>query len=430
MINRPTRREIFAATAKAAATGCIGATATTLARAELQTTHATRALPHIDSVLHTAMSAGEIPGVVALAANDSGIVYEGVFGRRRLGSGQPMTRDTVFRVASMVKPITTVAALQLVEQGKLSLDAPVPDIEPALGAPQVLVGFSATGLPELRPAKRPISLRQLLTHTAGFAYRLWDAKAARYFKAIDHLPSAERSSAPRTPLMFDPGNRWQYGTNIDWVGRIVELISGMPLEVYFHRNIFDPLGMRDTAFVISAQQRLREASVHRRERDGSLLPQPVEKQTPQQSFSGGGGIYSTAPDYLTFVRMLMHGGSLNGVHILRSETVSLMGENQIGEIEVGVLRTTQPTLSNDVDLFPDITHKWGFGHLINMQAVPNGRSAGSLTWGGLFNTYYWIDPAKRIASVFMTQVLPFADVRALRIYRQFERGIYLATNAG
>jgi len=429
-MDKPTRRGIVTATAKVAAAGCIGVAATTLARAGLRTTQAARELPHIDSLLRTAVSAGEIPGVVALAAGDSGVVYEGVFGWRRLGSGQRMTRDTVFRIASMVKVITTVAALQLVEQGKLSLDAPVPDIDPALGAPQVLEGFNGAGRPELRPAKRPVSLRQLLTHTAGFTYRLWDAKAVRYSEAIDHLPRPERSIAPRKPLMFDPGERWQYGPNIDWVGRIVELISGVPLEVYFHKHIFDPLGMNDTASVISAQQRLREASVHRREPDGSLLPQPVEKQTPQQTFFGGGGIYSTAPDYLTFVRMLMHGGSLDGTQILRPETVSLMGENQIGEIDVGVLRTTQPALSNDVDLFPDITRKWGFGHLINMQAVPKGRSAGSLTWGGLFNTYYWIDPAKRIASVFMTQVLPFADVRALRTYRQFERGIYLATNAG
>ncbi|MGO9701954.1 MAG: serine hydrolase domain-containing protein [Xanthobacteraceae bacterium] len=429
-MDKPTRRGLVTATAKVAAAGCIGVAATTLARAGLQTTQAARELPHIDSLLRTAVSAGEIPGVVALAAGDSGVVYEGVFGWRRLGSGQRMTRDTVFRIASMVKVITTVAALQLVEQGKLSLDAPVPDIDPALGAPQVLEGFNAAGRPELRPAKRPVSLRQLLTHTAGFTYKLWDAKAVRYSEAIDHLPQPERSIAPRKPLMFDPGERWQYGPNIDWVGRIVELISGVPLEVYFHKHIFDPLGMNDTAFVISAQQRLREASVHRREPDGSLLPQPVEKQTPQQTFFGGGGIYSTAPDYLTFVRMLMHGGSLDGTQILRPETVSLMGENQIGEIDVGVLRTTQPSLSNDVDLFPDITRKWGFGHLINMQPVPNGRGAGSLTWGGLFNTYYWIDPARRIASVFMTQVLPFADVRALRIYRQFERGIYLAANAG
>jgi methyl acetate hydrolase len=430
MVLKPTRREIFATTAKAAAAGYLGVTAPNLARSETQAVSATKTLSQIDSHLRTAVSTGEIPGVVALAASDGGPIYEGAFGWRRLAGGQPMTRDTVFRIASMVKLITTVAALQLVEQDKLSLDAPVPDIEPALGTPQVLEGFNSTGRPELRPAKRPISLRQLLTHTAGFTYRLWDAKAARYFKALELLPSAARISAPRTPLMFDPGERWQYGPNIDWVGQIVELTSGLPLEVYFHKHIFDPLGMKDTAFVISAEQRLREASVHRREPDGSLLPQPAEKQTPQQTFHGGGGIYSTAPDYLKLLRALIQGGSLDGVRILGPETVSLMGQNQIGDVEVGVLRTTQPELSNDVDLFPDITRKWGFGHLINMEAVPNGRSAGSLTWGGLFNTYYWIDPARRIAAVFMTQVLPFADIRALRTYRQFERGIYLATKAG
>jgi methyl acetate hydrolase len=429
-MHKPTRREIFATAAKAAAAGCFGATAPNLAHSETQATTGPKPLSHIDSFLRTAANTGQMPGVVALAASDGGLVYEGVFGWRRLGGGQPMTRDTVFRVASMVKLITSVAALQLVEQDKLSLDAPVPDIEPELGAPQVLEEFTSGGLPSLRPAKRPISLRQLLTHTAGFTYRLWDAKAARYFKAIELLPAAARSKAPRTPLMFDPGERWQYGPNIDWVGRIVELTSGMPLEIYFRKHIFDPLGMNDTAFIISDPQRLREASVHRREPDGSLLPQPVEKQTPQQTFHGGGGIYSTAPDYLTFIRALMQGGALDGVRILRPETVSLMSENQIGDIRVGVLRTTQPDLSNDVDLFPDMTCKWGLGHLINMEAVPNGRSAGSLTWGGLFNTYYWIDPARHIAAVFMTQVLPFADIRALRAYRQFERGIYQATKAG
>ena len=339
-----------------------------------------------------------------------------------------MTRDTVFRIASMIKLITSVAALQLVEQGKLSLDAPVPDIDPALGSPQVLDGFDAKGIPQLRPAKRPVSLRHLLTHTAGFSYRLWDARAVRY--SIDLLPPPQRRGAPRTPLMFDPGERWQYGTSIDWVGRIVESIGGERLDVYFRRHIFDPLGMNDTAFVISPQQRAREASAHRRGPDGSLAPQPMEGQSARQSFSGGGGIYSTGPDYLTFIRMLLRGGSLGGVRILRPDTVALMGHNQIGNIEAGIMKTTVPAVSNDVDFFPGISLKWGFGHMINMQAVPGGRSAGSLTWGGLFNTYYWIDPATRIAAVFMTQVLPFADHRALRIYRQFERGVYGAVKAG
>jgi len=372
-----------------------------------------------------------LPGVVALVATENGIAYEGVFGSRRLAGGSAMTRDTVFRVASMVKPITTVAALQLVEQGKLSLEASVPDIEPALGSPQVLDGFGAAGAPQLRPAKTPISLHQLLTHTSGFTYRLWDAKAARYLAAVEHLPPKLRSNAPRTPLMFDPGRRWQYGTSIDWVGRIVEAVSGEPLDVYFRKHILDPLGMKDTAFVISSQQRAREANVHRREPDGSLKPEPAERPPSERpgvrhTFSGGGGIYSSAADYLTFVRMLLQGGTLDGARILHPDTVALMGENQIGPIEAGILKTTSPALSEDVDFFHGISLKWGFGHMINMQPVRDGRSAGSLTWGGLFNTYYWIDPAKRLAAVFMTQVLPFADGRALRVYRQFERGVYAA----
>jgi CubicO group peptidase (beta-lactamase class C family) len=431
MIHRPSRREFVKATVKLAAASALGAGYGAVAYAK-EPPPGRGTFSQLDSILRAATSAGELPGVVALAATEGGLVYEGVFGRRRLHAEPPMSRDTVFRVASMVKLITSVAALQLVEQGRLSLDAPAPDVEPAVGSPQVLEGFDAKGAPQLRPAARPVTLRHLLTHTAGFSYRLWDAKAVRYASSIERLPAAERRRAPRRPLMFDPGERWRYGTNIDCVGRIVEFISGEPLDAYFRKHILDPLGMNDTAFVISAPQREREASVHRRGRNGSLAPEPLEhppappRSAPPRSFSGGGGIYSTAPDYLTLIRTLLRGGSLDGVRILRPETVALMGQNQIGEVEVGVMKTTAPTLSNDVDFFPGINLKWGFGHMINMQRVVDGRSAGSLTWGGLLNTYYWIDPARRIAAVFMTQILPFADTHALRIYRQFERGIYAA----
>ena len=228
MIYRPSRRDIVKTTAKLAMVSALGAGHASVAPAEEPIRPRSEAFSRIDALLHVATSAGEVPGVVALAANENGILYEGIFGRRRLHAEPAMTRDTVFRVASMVKPITSVAALQLVEQGKLSLDAPVPDIDPDLGAPQVLDGFDTKGLPQLRPAKRPITLRHLLTHTAGFAYRLWDAKAVRYAKSIGLLPRARRTQAPHTPLMFDPGEHWQYGTSIDSVGRIVELISGEP----------------------------------------------------------------------------------------------------------------------------------------------------------------------------------------------------------
>jgi CubicO group peptidase (beta-lactamase class C family) len=426
MIRRPSRRDVVKTTATLTTAGALGLRGATRVLAESVTQTS-----HIDALLHEATNVGEVPGVVALAATDNGIFYEGAFGRRRLGEAATMTRDTVFGVASMVKLITSVAALQLIEQNKLSLDAPVPDIDQVIGAPQVLDGFDAKGAPQLRPAKRPLTLHHLLTHTSGFAYRLWDAKAVRYANAIERLPPAQRKAAPHTPLMFEPGDRWQYGTSIDWVGRIVETVSGDPLDVYFRKNIFDPLSMKDTSFVLSPQQYARQASVHRRGPDGSLTAEPLEPMAKRQasalrSFSGGGGIYSTAPDYLTLIRALLGGGALDGARILRPETVALMGQNQIGDVDVGVLKTTVPLLSNDVDLCPGVTCKWGFGHMINMRAMAGGRGGGSMTWGGLLNTYYWIDPGKRIAAVFMTQVLPFADGRALRLYRQFERGVYAA----
>ncbi len=405
-----------------------------MARAKEPAPASAGAFHHIDAALRTATSSGELPGIVAMAANEGGVVYEGIFGDRRFHEGPAMTRDTVFRVASMVKLITSVAALQLVEQGKLSLDAPAPDIDPALGAPQVLEGFDAAGKPHVRPPRRPILLRHLLTHTAGFTYRLWDAEELRYLQALDKLPAADRSKFPRTALMFDPGERWQYGPNIDWVGKIVESVSGEPLDVHYRKSIFDPLGMKDTGFIVTSEQRAREASGHRRLPDGALKAEPVEHELKLQgvahTFSGGGGIYSTAPDYLTLIRALLHGGELDGARILKPETVALMGQNQIGRIEAGILKTTAPGLSNDVDFFPGISLRWGYGHMINMQPVPEGRSAGSMTWAGIYNTYYWIDPKRRVAAVFMTQVLPFADHRALQVYRQFERGIYSAVKTG
>jgi methyl acetate hydrolase len=424
-MHRPSRRAIMKTTLRLAALGALLPPGLARARKAEHEPDVPRTFSQMDVMLRSATEGRELPGVVALATTETGIVYEGVFGSRRLGAAPAMTPDTVFRIASMIKLITSVAALQLVEQGKLSLDAAVPDIDPAIGSPQVLEGFDPKGLPQLRPANRPISLRHLLTHTAGFSYRLWDTKAVRYAASLDLLPRAQRKEAPRTPLMFDPGERWQYGTNIDWVGRIVEHVSGEPLDLYFRKHILDPLGMRDTGFVISSEQRAREANVHKRAADGSLKAEPTEPApAPHRSYSGGGGIYSTASDYLRLVRMLLRGGELDGVRILRAETVALMGQNQIGDIEAGHMKTTTPALSNDVDFFPGISLRWGLGHMINMQPVPEGRSAGSMTWAGLFNTYYWIDPAKHVAAVFMTQVLPFADHRALRAYRRFERGVY------
>ncbi len=421
-LEHPSRRDVLKTTAAFTAAASAGAGGATLARAEDK---GATPLGRIDAVLRAATDAKEVPGLVAMAATDKGILYEGVFGTRDLGKGPAMTRDTVFRIASMTKAVTSTAAMQLVEQGKLKLEAPVPDIDPALGSPQVLEGFDAAGAPKLRPAKRPITLRHLLTHTAGFCYEIWDANMVRYVKAtgMPSIPTGKLASI-RMPLVFDPGERWEYGVNVDWVGRIVESVSGKPLDAYFRDHIFGPLGMKDTDYVAPEEQRTRLVSVHQRKPDGSLEPQPIETPFTPEFRSGGGGLFSTAPDYLTFTRMLLHEGSLNGTRILKPETVALMNHNHIGDIEAGVLKTTTPARSIDVDFFPGQSLKWGLAYMINVQEGPNGRSAGTLTWAGIFNTHYWIDPALRVTGVIMTQVLPFGDPRAMKVYGQFERGVY------
>jgi methyl acetate hydrolase len=372
----------------------------------------------IDRALQATVSAREIPGVVAMAANGQSVVYEGVFGFRNTATASRMSTDTVFRIASMVKLLTSVAALQLVERGKLKLDEPADNIDPTLGPAQVLAGFDAKGAPQLRPAQRPITLRHLLTHTSGLSYPLWDSNVVRYLKVARGNPGL-----PRMPLMFEPGSRWGYGGSLDRVGRMVEITGGQSLDRYFGDHITGPLGMGDTGFTLTEEQRARRANLHVRDANGRLLPQSLEKANVPKARSGGGGIYSTAPNYLVLLQALLNGGSLRETSILRPETVALMAENQIGNLKAGILKTTNPALSNDVDLFPGVALRWGLGHMINIDPVPGGRKAGSLTWAGLLNTYYWIDPTTRIAGVIMMQVLPFADRKALAAYRQFEHGI-------
>jgi CubicO group peptidase (beta-lactamase class C family) len=417
------RRDVLKGAAAIAAAASVGATTSRRATAQGA---ATQARTRIDGVLRQAVDAREVPGVVAMAATDKGVLYEGAFGARALDASAAMTLDTVFRIASMTKAIASVAAMQLVEQGKLKLEEPVPNIDPALGSPQVLEGFDAAGAPRLRPAKRPITLRHLLTHTAGFSYDIWDANTGRYVKASGMPTRATGKVASiRTPLIFDPGDKWMYGVNIDWVGRLVEAASGQPLEDYFRERIFAPLGMKDSGYVTSAEQRTRQARVHVRKPDGELAPQPLEAPPVKSEFwSAGGPLYSTARDYLTFVQMLLHGGSFNGARVLRPETVALMGQNHTGSISAGVLKAEMANLSNDVNFFPGADLRWGLGYMLNLQAGPNGRSAGTVSWGGIFNTYYWIDPAKRVTGLIMTQILPFADARAVKLYGQLERAVY------
>jgi len=381
----------------------------------------------IDKLFSQAVESKAMPGIVAVAATAKGTLYEGAFGKRELGKDAPMTLDSVVWIASMTKAITATAAMQLVERGKLSLERPASDVVSGLSAATVLEGFDAAGKPRLRAPKRPITLRHLLTHTAGFAYEIWRPEIAQYQSATG-TPGITTctNAALTTPLLFDPGDRWEYGINIDWIGKMVETVSGQKLDRYFEDNIFGPLGMRDTAFKISPSQRARLATVHQRDAQGALAPIEFALPEDPEFLMGGGGLYGTARDYLTFTQMIMQGGSLNGAQVLRRETVDLMAQNHIAPLDIPVMKTAAPGLSNDVDWFPGMRKGWGLSFLINTQEAPTGRAAGSLAWGGLANTYFWIDRTKRVSGVFFSQVLPFYDHTAIDLFGKFETEVYRA----
>ncbi|MGY2810527.1 methyl acetate hydrolase [Bradyrhizobium sp. USDA 4506] len=379
----------------------------------------------IDQVLRQKSEAKEIPGVVAIAATGKDVIYEGAFGKRDLSKSDPMTADSVFWIASMTKAVTSAGAMQLVEQGKLSLDEPIGKLLPDLAAVQVLDGFDAKGEPQLRPAQKPITLRQLMTHTAGFAYDMWDGNLGKYLEKTG-TPGIITclNAALKTPIMTDPGTRWEYGTNIDFVGKAVEAASGKKLDAYLRDNVFAPLGMSDTAFKISDDMRKRLVGMHARGEDGTLAAIPFELEQNPEFHMGGGGLYSTAADYIKFCQMILNKGKGNGNQVLKAETVATMGQNHIGELTVGKMTTALPMYTNDVDLYPDIVKKWGLSFLINTAKTPEGRSAGSLAWAGLANTYYWIDPSRDVCGVILTQLLPFADKHSLEAFAGFEKGIY------
>ncbi|MGY8710648.1 serine hydrolase domain-containing protein [Bradyrhizobium sp. 18BD] len=385
----------------------------------------------IDDVLRKTSDAKEIPGVVAIAASGSDVIYQGAFGKRDLSKPDAMTADSVFWIASMTKAVTSAGAMQLVEQGKLSLDAEISEVLPGLAKPQVLEGFDAKGEPKLRPAKSAITLRQLMTHTAGFAYDMWNGNLGIYLEKTGTPGIITcQNAALKTPVMTDPGTRWEYGTNIDFVGKAVEAVSGKRLDAYLRDNLFAPLGMSDTGFKITDDMRKRLVGMHARGEDGQLAAIPFELEQNPEFHMGGGGLYSTAGDYIKFTQMILNKGRGNGNQVLKAETTAMMGQNQMGDLNMTKLATAAPMYTNDVDLYPEQVKKWGLSFMINTAKTAEGRSAGSLAWAGLANTYYWIDPARDVTGVILMQLLPFADAKCLQAFAGFERGIYAGLDAG
>lgn len=379
----------------------------------------------LDASLRGAIEREGVPGVVALMTDRERVLYQGAFGVADVATGRPLTTDALFRIASMTKPVTSLALMQLVEQGRIGLDDPAEKYLPELAGLKVFESFDpATGAYRLRPASRPATVRHFLTHTSGLAYPFTSA-TWRDFK-----PRAGETYPFGGPLLFDPGDRWYYSTSTDVVGRLVEVLSGQKLEDYFRQHVFAPLKMDDTSYNVPEAKAPR--LVAQQQRGGERMDGAIELQKPQPGLTiaspiGGGGLASTANDYGRFVRMLLNGGALDGVRVLKAETVTLMGQNHIGAISVPALKTALPR-SADFTFIADGRDKWGLGFLITADQVEGKRSPGSLSWGGINNTFFWIDPARGIAGVIMMQYLPFADLKALGVYDTFERGAYKLLN--
>jgi methyl acetate hydrolase len=377
----------------------------------------------IDDLLLAAVDGGVAPGVVALAADEDGTIYEGMAGLRSASASDPITPDTMLRIASMTKPVTATAALQLSEQGSLDLDAPVDSYRPEFASLQVLEGFDGD-TPRLRPPATRATVRELMSHTAGLAYWIWDANIDRY-EQVTGIANVMPGTADMftAPLVFDPGTQAGYGVNYDWLGRVIEAVSGQPLDAYFAENITGPLGMTSTTARMSSQQRANSTPIHMRGDDGGWVATDVDWAQNPEYWGGGHFLYSTPRDYLRFQRMLLRRGELDGVRILSEDTVETAFTNQIGALEFPAeLPTAHPELSAPVMLGPGL--KWGLGLLLNTVDQAGMRAAWSGSWAGLCNTFFWVDPASGITGAIYAQTLPFLDPPAAQLYGEFEQALY------
>lgn len=381
----------------------------------------------LDAVLSDAVAGGDVAHAAGIVTDADDVLYQGQAGPRRLGDAAPLEPDTVYWIHSMTKPLTACCLMQLVEQGRIGLDDDCGDLLPALRAPKVLEGFSGSGEPVLRPARGKITLRRLLTHTAGFVYDNWnpDQRDWVQWSGRDRA-DFYKQPALCPPLGHDPGTRWEYGINIDWAAQVLQKVTGESLDAYMQAHVIKPLGMASTGFLLRDDIRARLSGVH--ERDGAGYIKAVDFPLPDhqepEDFTGGGGLYGSAPDYARFMRMILNKGELDGVRVLAPETVDLMSQNHIGDLEVGPLPAALPANSYPVDLYPGIEKRWGLSFLIVMDDVPEGRRAGTLSWAGLRNTYFWIDRKTGIGAALFTQMLPFVDPKTLALLDRFEKAIY------
>jgi len=377
----------------------------------------------LGAILSEAVESGDAPFLVAMTGNSGGVTWSGQAGDRVPGT--PASEDTVFRIFSMTKAIGSLAAMILIDRGKLGLETPVAEVIPAFADIKVLDGFDSDGKPNLRAPKTTATIRNLATHTTGFVYEFWNADMPRYMEATEHptIISGLKASL-MGPLVFDPGARWDYGQGIDWLGQAVEAVDGRRIDQFCKEEIFDPLGMSDTRFELEGTMADRLANVSARDETGAFVETDLAPPPNPEFYGMGHALYSTAPDYMRFLRMMLNRGSLDGATILSPGGVDTMIANQIGDLRLGVMQTVAPPVTGDVDMFPgcDKTHSFGF---MRMEVdVPGMRSAGAQAWAGVLNSHYWFDPARDVAGLIMTQLLPFVDERFMGVYERFEKGVY------
>ena len=380
-----------------------------------------------DAILQRAVDAdAPVAGVVAMLTDRTHNVYEGTAGKRVLGGDQEMTPDTVFALFSTTKAITATAALQLVEEGKLDLDAPAKQYAPDIGTLQVIEGFDDAGEPRLRPPASDMTTRQLLTHSAGFGYDFFNAHYNRLAeeKGQPSVITGTRK-ALMTPLLFDPGTKWEYGTNVDWAGQVVEAITGKRLGEVMAERIFEPCGITDMTFAIDDARRSRVAGMHARDADGSLTPMEFELPSPPEVDFGGHGLYGTVGDYMRFIRMWLNDGRGEHGQVLKPETVEMALQRHLADgLAVTALPGVIPTLSNDAEFWPGLPKSWSLPFMRNDDQAPTGRPAGGQGWAGLANLFYWVDRSNGIGGFWATQILPFGDPTSFGEYLAFESAAY------